>query len=348
VTVSQILIVGAGSIGNHMAHAARSLGWAVTMSDRDSQALQRTRDQIYPMRYGNWDDEITLAESFPTEGQEFDLVVIGTPPASHLPLAIEALRFNPEGILIEKPLSSPGYAHRARDLKMLDSSRSRIFVGYNHVVAESMSFFVEIARSGSIGEPTRLSVEILEHWGGIFQAHPWLSGPEDSYLGSWQEGGGSLSEHSHGLNMWQHIARELGGGEVVEARSQLTMRSILGREYDESFNAYLRTEAGLEGTCSQDVVTSPSKKVASIEASRGTATLEFSPTLDRVSWSTNRGTIETRDFSKSRPMDFIAELRHLDGVLMTGSPSPLDLKWGDRTGELISKIVNSAEIVHSK
>ena len=41
----------------------------------------------------------------------------------------------------------------------------------------------------------------MEHWGGIFNAHPWLNGPKDSYLGFTSKVGGSLCEHSHGLNL---------------------------------------------------------------------------------------------------------------------------------------------------
>ncbi len=36
-----IRIVGAGSIGNHLAHAARTRGWLVTLTDIDRAALER-------------------------------------------------------------------------------------------------------------------------------------------------------------------------------------------------------------------------------------------------------------------------------------------------------------------
>jgi len=55
-----VKILGAGSIGNHLANASRRLGWSVTLCDLDSAALQRTREQIYPARYGQWDESIRL------------------------------------------------------------------------------------------------------------------------------------------------------------------------------------------------------------------------------------------------------------------------------------------------
>ncbi|MDP7399361.1 MAG: 3-hydroxyacyl-CoA dehydrogenase NAD-binding domain-containing protein [Lentisphaeria bacterium] len=55
-----VKIYGAGSIGNHLAHAARSLGWAVTVCDVSEEALNRMRSDIYPTRYGQWDEAIRL------------------------------------------------------------------------------------------------------------------------------------------------------------------------------------------------------------------------------------------------------------------------------------------------
>ena len=41
--------------------------------------------------------------------------------------------------------------------------------------------------------------------GVVFAAHPWLSGPWETYLG-YTERGGALAEHSHALNLWQYLA----------------------------------------------------------------------------------------------------------------------------------------------
>ena len=55
-----VKIFGAGSIGNHLAHASRKIGWDVSICDLDPEALKRTRNEIYPGRYGEWDDNISL------------------------------------------------------------------------------------------------------------------------------------------------------------------------------------------------------------------------------------------------------------------------------------------------
>ena len=51
-------IFGAGSIGNHLAQAARRVGWDVMVVDPDREALRRMKEDIYPARYGKWDDSI--------------------------------------------------------------------------------------------------------------------------------------------------------------------------------------------------------------------------------------------------------------------------------------------------
>lgn len=341
--IDRVLIIGAGSIGNHMAHAARSLGWEVAIFDRDPEALVRTRNDIYPARYGSWDEGIQIVPSLESCNSEFDLVVVGTPPLSHLRLAREAMRFDPKAVLIEKPLTAPGCDTAFEDLELLNRSNVRFFVGYNHVLAESVACFLEIVNSGVLGAAKEVEVKVLEHWGGIFRAHPWLSGPSESYLGSWREGGGALSEHSHGLNLWQHIAREIGGGEATVVDSHLRMRRDSGREYDESLFCSLITESGLEGSCAQDVKTEPTTKTAKVVGSEGEVVLNLSPDLDTVAWTTLGGPEQIRHFPKNRSVDFVTELLAIDQHLEEDSPSVLDLKWGMRTNDLISDILRGSE-----
>ena len=56
----KVKIIGAGSIGNHLAQASRRLGWEVTVVDNDQKALERMKNEIYPARYGGWDEKFSL------------------------------------------------------------------------------------------------------------------------------------------------------------------------------------------------------------------------------------------------------------------------------------------------
>ena len=99
-----------------------------------------------------------------------------------------------------------------------------MFVGYDHVVGRAAGWPDELMRRPASERSTTLDVEFREHWGGIFNAHPWLAGPWESYLGFWKRGGGASGEHSHAANLWQHFAHVAGAGRVVEVQALLDVR----------------------------------------------------------------------------------------------------------------------------
>ena len=202
-----IRIIGAGSIGNHLANAARSRGWAVTLTDNDPAALDRARTSIYPQRYGAWDKAIVLKESRAAMGDAADVVFIGTPPDSHIALANAVLdQVTPKAIIIEKPLAGPGLEGCA--VLAARVAKAGIFagVGYNHTLGQNTVEAEKIVRSGALGTISTISSRTREHWGGIFKAHPWLSGPSDSYLGFSSRGGGAEARgRKHGTKEWQQV-----------------------------------------------------------------------------------------------------------------------------------------------
>ena len=129
-----VLVIGAGSIGNHLSYACRSKGWRVSIFDTDSSALERTKNSIYPERYGAWDEDIELLAEMPADGG-YDLVVIGTPPASHSALGVKILNsLDSRIVLIEKPLCAPNQEEILHLKQALKKSRTRVLVGYNHLL----------------------------------------------------------------------------------------------------------------------------------------------------------------------------------------------------------------------
>ena len=312
-----VKIFGAGSIGNHLAHASRSLGWNVTICDVDQGALDRTKQTIYPTRYGKWDEAIKLALVKTAPRGEFDLIVVGTPPDSHLPLAFAALEEKPKAILVEKPLCPPNLEQAQTLQNMVTESGTLAFVGYDHVVGKAAQ---ETLRAGrQLSTIDTIDVEFREHWGGIFAAHPWLQGPQDSYLGSWKRGGGASGEHSHAINLWQFLSGGLGKGRITEVSATLDYVQTDMVEYDKLCLLSLTTETGLIGRVVQDVITSPSRKWARIQGSDGFAelTIGHQPGVDRVEWKNSKDASQLRTIQKTRPDDFIWELQHIESV-MTG------------------------------
>ncbi len=332
-----VKIIGAGSIGNHLAHASRSLGWKVTLCDVDQAALDRTKNQIYPTRYGAWDEDITLtlADKAPCGG--FDLIMVGTPPDSHLPLAIEALKEKPKGLLIEKPLCSPSLDGAETLRTQVAQSNTLTFVGYDHVVGKAAQ---ETARTSQTLESIEtIDVEFREHWGGIFAAHPWLQGPQDSYLGFWKRGGGASGEHSHAINLWQYLASQVGKGRIIEVSAALDYIKTAEVDYDKLCLLHFKTETGLIGRVVQDVITSPARKWARIQGNNGFVELIIGhePGIDRVNWKIHPKEVQVHTLKKTRPDDFIWELQNIDSVLQGGeNTSAISLERGLETMMVVS------------
>jgi predicted dehydrogenase len=324
----KVKIFGAGSIGNHLANASRRLDWQVDVVDIDLAALKRMREEIYPTRYGAWDENIGqhVAGDAPVGG--YDLIMIGTPPDHHVGLAREAIAENPTALLIEKPLSTPDLEGLAELHAEAEAAGVVAFTGYDHVVGETSSLMTDALAASAFGTLETLDVEFREHWGGIFAAHPWLAGPTDTYLGFWQRGGGASGEHSHAANLWQHFAHAAGQGGVVEVQAKLDYVREGGADYDRLCLLNLTTQTGFCGRVVQDVVTKPPRKWARAQGSDSGAEWRcgFEPGKDAYAPDSGEATVVT----KTRPDDFIRELRHIEDALAskTGASSPISLERG--------------------
>lgn len=344
--IGSVKVLGAGSIGNHMAHAARTLGWRVDLCDVSGDALDRARGQIYPGRYGAWDEAIGLHIVDDAPRGEHDLIIVGTPPDIHMGLAIAALDEQPRALLIEKPLCGPGL-ERAQELA--DKARNAgagVFCGYDHVVGDAATKVAAIAVSNVVGPIETIDVEFREHWGGIFAAHPWLDGPGDSYLGYWRRGGGASGEHSHAINLWQFLAHKIGAGRVVKVSAALDYVNDGTVDYDRLCLMTLETESGLVGRVVQDVVTRPTRKWARIQGRDGYVEWHcgHEPGRDVVLEGNETGETERHGFEKTRPDDFILELLHIRDSLAADESSPIRLARGLETMLVVAAAHRSAAL----
>ena len=347
--MASVKIVGAGSIGNHLGYACREQGHQVTLCDRDPEALRRTREEIYPQRYGVWDEEIRLADPERVAADPFDVVIVGTPPESHVPIALAQLRAAPPRVLfVEKPLCPPDLAGCAELQTAAQDVGTFVGVGFNHTLTRNTMLAERWLRESSIGEILTLCSMTREHWGGIFGAHPWLRGPADSYLGFTERGGGAIGEHSHAINIWQHFARVCGKGRICEVSAMLDMVEEQGACYDRVAQLHVRTESGLVGTIVQDVVTRPARKWLRVEGRDGF--VEWQVNADSGHDAVRRcvraadgpGDVEEVLIPKSRPDDFRGEVEHIGALLAgDGKDSPVSLERGLETMLVIAAALRS-------
>lgn len=329
----KVKIYGAGSIGNHLAHGCRSKNWDVLICDVDPAALERTKTQIYPTRYGKWDEKIRLSTVDRLDPAEnFDLAILGTPPDSHIPLALDLMKQKaPRVILIEKPLCGPGISGSEELLKLSRDTGTHILVGYNHTLTPHTIAAEKLLKNGLVGEPLTMEAKFREHWEGIFTAHPWLQGPEDTYLGFSERGGGASGEHSHAINIWQHFAHAVGAGRIFEVSAMLNFVRKGRALYDNICQLHVKTEKGLVGLIVQDVITKPAQKTLRLQGNKGFIewTVNYDKGNDSLRYSSEDQSGKEQLFSKTRPDDFKGEIDHVDKVLRDEvQHSPISLERG--------------------
>jgi predicted dehydrogenase len=346
---TRVKIFGAGSIGNHLAHACRGLDWQVTICDLDTSALERTRTEIYPSRYGAWDEGIALTEVAKIANDPFDVVIVGTPPDSHMAIALDQLERNaPRVMMIEKPLCPPDMRGCAELAETASRTGTFVGIGYNHTLTKNTQLAEQWLAANPIGDIATIRSKTREHWAGIFGAHPWLAGPQDTYLGFTDRGGGAVGEHSHAINIWQHFAHITGQGRIVEVSAMLDMVEDNGARYDRIAQLSVRAESGLVGTIVQDVITRPATKWLRVQGSSGFVEWEVNCDAEHDAIRTRLGSesIQETLIKKSRPDDFRAEIEHIDSLLKdptSAERSPVSLERGLDTMLVIAAAIRSSE-----
>ncbi len=339
----KIKIIGAGSMGNHLARASRRMGWDVSLVDVDPEALRRTKEELYPMRYGSWDGDIKLFSLKDEPKGNFDIIALTTPPDVTMGLATKAFDEHPKLLHLEKPFCTPDLRGVKRFLNIKKkNTETMVTVGYMYAVSEGVQAAVGILISGKLGKILNLDVECREHWGqGVLKAHPWISGPWDTYLGYYKRGGGAAGENSHGLHLWFYLADRMGWKEAREVKATFSMRKEHGAHYDCAAAFLLKEKGGSIGRVTQDVITFPTKFWLRAQGEKGF--LEWYcrgvPEGDVIKWQEEKGGAKEKIFPKERSDDFYRMTLHYKNLLdrkLSAKDSPLSFERGLRVMKLLS------------
>lgn len=312
--MKNILIFGSGSIGNHMSNACISLGWKVFITDKNPKALVRMKKKIYPKRYKEWNtniNQINYNDVYNLK-QNFDLIIIGTPPTSHYEIfksCKKNLIFSK--ILIEKPISN----FQDKSIFNLGKKQKnlKIFCGYNHSVNPSMSYFFD-----KLGDYRRnvkaVNISWREGWDGILGAHPWLKDEFDSYLGNYKKGGGATQEHSHGIQALACILDILKIKKFDLLDKSVFYKTKGNKKYDYFANIFAEKK-NIFFKYETDLITFPPEKNIYIKLDNGYLKwiCNYNINTDAVIYKyLNKYIVKT--FSKTRSSEFINELKHIDKV----------------------------------
>lgn len=331
---NKILIFGAGSIGNHMAFAARKLNFDVEITDIKKKALLRMKKKIFPKRYGYWDKEIKLInyKNVFNKKKLYELVIIGTPPKTHKNLFyIIKKKILFRKILIEKPLCTSSEALNFKSNKF-------IFCGYNHSVSKSFSYFLNKIKSQK--NINLIDINWREGFSGILKAHFWMKNEYDSYLGDITKGGGAMHEHSHGL----HLAIILLKLFKKLNRSKIKLSSVYQKwnklRYDKFSNILIKNNNFILNYTS-DLITEPANKSVIVSGKNFTGSwyCNFKKNIDLVIIKYNKKKF-SKEFKKNRSSEFENELLHIQKInnYKNYKQSFLSLDYAIEVMKIIKKI----------
>jgi predicted dehydrogenase len=339
--VKSVLIFGSGSIGNHMAFACRKNKMQVYVTDISKKALNRMREEIYPRRYGSWDNKINLTDYSDLKKikKNFDLIIIGTPPKTHIKIynyCREKLSY--KKILIEKPISN----FLDKNLKTFKKNikKDLVFSGYNHSISPSFKyFFKNIFKNKQI---KKIEVSWCEAWDGILNAHFWLKNQSESYLGDYKKGGGALQEHSHGLHLLFLILNKLNINlNKVKLANNFIFSKSGQKKYD-LFANFLGFHNNTYFSYKTDLITFPAEKKITVLCSNKKYEwiCNYLKNHDLVRITSNNKAINLKKFKKTRSSEFENEIKHImkTNSILQRNKSNLNPTYAVDTINLIKKL----------
>tara|TARA_B100000035_G_C21025422_1_gene565986 strand:- start:1493 stop:2521 length:1029 start_codon:yes stop_codon:yes gene_type:complete len=332
----QILIFGAGSIGNHFANACSKLKYNTFVTDISEKALKRMKDKIYPTRYKKWNNNIKLIYNLNLyevlNKNKFDLVIIGTPPSTHFEIFKKIKSYNIKNILIEKPLCS--FSENPKFF-MKYNAKSNLFCGYNHSISKSFNFFTKKILNKKI---KLIKITWNENWEGILNAHFWMKDEFDSYLGNYKRGGGATQEHSHGLHLLITLTNLLN----IKIDLKKIQKNILFKtrgkiKYDNYLSMFLKNEK-TNFFLETNLLDSPTNKsiIAYHENGFTKYLVNFKQGNDAVIQKIDKKE-KIYLFKKDRTSEFLNEVKHIFSLKndISYKRSNINIKRGIETLNLI-------------
>ena len=181
----RFLILGCGSIGErHITNIKnQSSQNKIDVFDQNSQRLEQISLKF---------NVNSVSES--AIGSQYDCVFICTPPISHIPLAIKAIKAG-SNVFIEKPLSVSTDGIQEL-LKLMKEKKKIVFVGYNFRFNKGIEKVKEITKTGKLGK----SLHVSAYFGQYLPDWRPQQDYSKSYTANHDLGGGIIHDGSHEID----------------------------------------------------------------------------------------------------------------------------------------------------
>ena len=336
----KILIFGSGSIGTHHANAAISLNYDVFITDRKDSQLNNMRENLYPERYGKWNDKIKCVPYNVVFGLKynFDLVIIGVPPASHLDL-IKLCKKNIKfkKILVEKPLCA--YNQNFNFLKK-NFLKNKIFCGFNHSISKSILYFLSNLKKALNKNKSKVEINIewKESFNLVLKAHPWIKSLNNSYLSNYKIGGGVCQEYSHAIHFFVILKEFLFKSNTCSFKKKINFKKVGKFKYDKSATLTYFDKSKKLNLFLNSINNPPIKKI--IVKVKEKEILKWERILEkkREVFNMDLSTKKHINFPITRREDFINEINLLVNKKNTKNLNYLKLNYAIKVNLLLRRI----------
>lgn len=310
--MTEVLVVGTGSIGARHARNLASLGADVTVTDVEVSRAAALANEVG-------------GATRPLDAAVFDAhsaVVIASPTNQHATQAAAALAAGAR-VLIEKPM-----AVSASELAPLEQHRDRVMVGYNlrhHAPVEQLVGLVHSGRLGSI-----MSVRL---WFGSWLPD-WRPGVDyrESYSARAELGGGVLLDAIHELDLLLWIAGD-ARFEVVGAT--LARLSALEIDVEDTVRALLRHDDGWVAEIALDYVSRRYRRGIEVIGSEATARLDWAREVVELEDADER---EVWPAARDVDPSYVREAERFLAFVEQGTPPAVDGVVGAQSVRLAEQI----------
>jgi UDP-N-acetylglucosamine 3-dehydrogenase len=255
------------------------------------------------------------------EDPRIDIVLIGTPPSSHLELATRALRAGKQ-VIVEKP-PFPRSTDFDAVASLAEQCGRRVFVAENYFYKPMLVELRSLIRGGAIGEVRIVSINALKEQ----KTANWRDDPALSVGGALFEGG--IHWVSFMANMGLTVRRVSG------------FRPGSGEGLDKTMVAVFEYAEGAVGTLYYSwEIGSPMRglRLSSVYGTEGAITFETNGIFIGV-----RG--RRKKIAMPRPRDLLgygAMFHDFFRAIRTGEPAEFELPAARRDLELVEEIYRSA------
>ena len=239
-----LLILGSGSVGKRHMHNFSQLGCSISAMDPNATRLKSEYLGVEPVY------SFQSMEEIEQHWQEFDGVVVCSPPKFHLDQCVTAAKAGLP-ILSEKPLTR-NLEEATNLLKSIqDIPNIQFLLGYTYRWWHPLKIFRDELRNNKIGKPLHARFIMSAH---LADWHPWEN-YQDFFMSSKELGGGALLDESHFVDLMLWF---FGMPESVTA--QIDKLSNLDIETDDNVDILVKYKDGLRVSIHLDLFGRPHEK----------------------------------------------------------------------------------------